>query len=216
MIPKEGPEEHHATPYRLPRTAITASWRPSRVPRSGCRWGSSPAHPAPALGVVERLDRQADSEGTAGLVSASPSAATWSCRSWIAGPPAGDQSRPRCVANVSRVPAVRQSLAGRASFRCCNPTCRRLTVSPDATDARKSVRTRRAAHIHAAAPRGPRYDRGQTVEERSGIDNGIWLCAICASIVDTNADGFTADSLRAWKRAAEFAAKRDSAGSVSR
>jgi hypothetical protein len=52
----------------------------------------------------------------------------------------------------------------------------------------------------------------QSQQERRSVENGIWLCAVCASVIDSNLDGFPPEALRRWKTSAEAAAKRDSAG----
>jgi hypothetical protein len=66
-----------------------------------------------------------------------------------------------------------------------------------------------ACHIHAAAPGGPRYDASQTEDERRSFDNGIWLCANCARLIDSDVPRFSADVLRSWKRGAlRLAAER--------
>jgi ribosomal protein L37AE/L43A len=44
-----------------------------------------------------------------------------------------------------------------------------------------------AAHISGAAPGGPRYDASMSSEARKSINNGIWLCANCARLVDGDA-----------------------------
>jgi hypothetical protein len=40
-------------------------------------------------------------------------------------------------------------------------------------------------------------------EERSSIDNGIWLCQSCAKLVDSDAQRFPVERLRHWKISAE-------------
>jgi hypothetical protein len=60
----------------------------------------------------------------------------------------------------------------------------------------------KAAHIHAAAP-GPgarRYLASMSREERTHIDNAIWLCATHADMIDRDDVTFSADELRAMKR----------------
>ena len=56
-----------------------------------------------------------------------------------------------------------------------------------------------AAHIRAAR-KGARYAPNMTDPERADIDNGIWLCANCHTMVDKN-DGadFPVDKLIKWK-----------------
>jgi hypothetical protein len=38
----------------------------------------------------------------------------------------------------------------------------------------------------AASPGGPRYDPSLTQKERGEISNAIFLCAVCADVVDKN------------------------------
>jgi hypothetical protein len=96
-------------------------------------------------------------------------------------------------------PATKRTLAIRAAHFCSNPECLKLTAGPH-SDEDKSLSTGHAAHIHAAAPNGPRYDPHQTPAERRSIANGLWLCRVCGDIVDKDAAPHSADSLRQWKR----------------
>ncbi|HCU33969.1 MAG TPA: HNH endonuclease [Armatimonadetes bacterium] len=64
-----------------------------------------------------------------------------------------------------------------------------------------------AAHITGAAPGGPRYDPDLTHEQRSCIDNGIWLCAKCATLVDKDREHYPAGRLREWREWAERGAR---------
>lgn len=77
--------------------------------------------------------------------------------------------------------------------------CRRLT-SGATSDGANEINIGEAAHICAAAPRGPRYNENMTSEERRGADNGIWLCDVHARAVDSKDSKFTVDELREWKR----------------
>ncbi|WP_293797302.1 hypothetical protein [uncultured Bosea sp.] len=91
-------------------------------------------------------------------------------------------------------------LALRASYLCS--LCKRSTVGPsdEAPDAVTMIGV--AAHICAAAP-GPgarRHDPTMTPEERSHIDNGIWLCASCGVLIDRDEKRYTANALRRMKR----------------
>ncbi|MBB4120564.1 hypothetical protein [Martelella radicis] len=62
----------------------------------------------------------------------------------------------------------------------------------------------RAAHITAASKNGPRFEANLTASERKSADNGIWLCADCADLIDKNSgDGFSPELLRSWKASAE-------------
>lgn len=60
-----------------------------------------------------------------------------------------------------------------------------------------------ACHIKAASPEGPRYDPSQTKDERRHINNGIWMCANHARMIDADDSPYTVETLREWKRAAE-------------
>jgi hypothetical protein len=95
--------------------------------------------------------------------------------------------------------AIKRTLAIRAAHFCSNPECLKLTAGPH-SDEDKSLSTGHAAHIHAAAPNGPRYDPRQTSAERQSIGNGLWLCRVCGDIVDKDTVPHSPDSLRQWKR----------------
>jgi hypothetical protein len=45
-----------------------------------------------------------------------------------------------------------------------------------------------------------------TAEERSSIENGIWLCQKCAKLIDNDETRFTAGVIEEWKRIAEATA----------
>jgi hypothetical protein len=86
--------------------------------------------------------------------------------------------------------ATIRTLASRAGHCCCNPECLRPTSGPAVAED-KSVNVGEAAHITAAAP-GPgakRYDASLTQEERRAASNGIWLCELCAKLIDTDERG---------------------------
>ena len=94
--------------------------------------------------------------------------------------------------------STRRILGERAAYICTNPDCRENTIGPHSAPDR-SLDTGVAAHICAAAPGGPRYDTTQTVEERQSIGNGIWLCARCSRIIDTDERVYPAERLRLWR-----------------
>lgn len=64
----------------------------------------------------------------------------------------------------------------------------------------------KAAHIAAAAPGGPRYVASMTSNERSSIDNAIWLCSNCATMIDVAPEAYPISLLHEWKHQAEHAA----------
>lgn len=97
-------------------------------------------------------------------------------------------------------PVIR-TLEQQAGSRCCNPGCRQPTRA-QSWDGTKAISIGTAAHIHAAAPGGARYDTGMTPEERKSADNGIWMCRNCGTLIDADEGGFPADLLQEWKKAA--------------
>src|SRR5690242_10296473 len=98
--------------------------------------------------------------------------------------------------------AVKRVLASRVGNRCSNPECGALTSGPQA-DPTKALNVGVAAHITAAAPGGPRYDPSLSPDERSGHENGIWLCQTHAKLVDNDPVRYAVQTLREWKRNAE-------------
>lgn len=63
--------------------------------------------------------------------------------------------------------------------------------------------TGKAAHITAAARGGPRYDVNLTEAQRRAEENGIWLCAVHADVVDKDERNYSVESLKLFKRLAE-------------
>ncbi len=100
---------------------------------------------------------------------------------------------------------VKEQLAKRVGIRCSNPNCRKQTSGPQSQD-RGAVNIGVAAHITAAAQGGPRYDNTLTPNDRSSADNGIWLCEICAKLIDADPTGYPDELLRDWKGVAEATA----------
>jgi hypothetical protein len=92
-------------------------------------------------------------------------------------------------------------LQSRVGHHCSNPECRRSTIGP-ALEEDRTVNIGVAAHITAASGGGPRYDETLTTEARKSADNGIWLCQVCAKLIDSDAARFTADVIRGWKQKA--------------
>ena len=93
-------------------------------------------------------------------------------------------------------------IAKGVGWRCSNPDCMRATVAAnEAQDDTLIIAD--AAHICAAAPNGPRYDETQTTAERRAKENGIWLCKVCARLVDLDPAKYTDDVLRKWKKDAQ-------------
>jgi hypothetical protein len=98
--------------------------------------------------------------------------------------------------------AVKRKVAARVGYRCSNPGCCKQTSGPH-VDPNKAVNIGVAAHITAAAPGGPRYDPSLSPEERSSIENAIWLCQSCSKLIDADEQRYTIQLLREWKDGAE-------------
>lgn len=96
-------------------------------------------------------------------------------------------------------PKTVELIAKRSGYICAYPGCRRMTIA--GSEDRKSglTVTGVAAHITAAAPRGPRYDSLMSSEERSSETNGIWACQIHGKFIDDNPSKCTTEELHRWK-----------------
>lgn len=95
-------------------------------------------------------------------------------------------------------PKTINTLARRAGFRCSNPECRKATVGSNVIKD-KSTLVGVAAHITAASPGGARYDNSMTSVQRTSIDNAIWLCVNCSTLIDKDYRKFNIDLLNKWK-----------------
>lgn len=47
-----------------------------------------------------------------------------------------------------------------------------------------------------------------TKEERESINNGIWLCSACHTLIDKNPDEYPVEELLKWKMIAEYEQER--------
>jgi hypothetical protein len=93
--------------------------------------------------------------------------------------------------------AVRSALALRAAYHCS--ICDRPTIGPSDESPTATSNIGTASHICAAAPGGRRFDPSMTPEDRSGVGNGIWLCANHGRLVDTDDVTYTVGALREFK-----------------
>ena len=98
--------------------------------------------------------------------------------------------------------ATKELLAKQAGHRCAHPHCGKPTSGADESGV-GAVNIGVAAHITAASAGGPRYDATLTSEQRKDGSNGIWLCQDHAHAIDADDSGFSAETLRTWKRQAE-------------
>jgi len=98
-------------------------------------------------------------------------------------------------------------LARQAGHRCAHPHCGKPTSGADESGI-GAINIGVAAHITAASAGGPRYDPGLTSEGRKDASNGIWLCQDHAHAIDADDSGFSAETLRTWKRQAQVRSLR--------
>jgi hypothetical protein len=80
--------------------------------------------------------------------------------------------------------------------RCAFPGCETPVLDPTSNTILAEV-----CHIRARNERGPRYDSGQTDEERHGFDNLILMCSVHHKLIDApeNLHRFQPDALIAIK-----------------
>jgi len=97
---------------------------------------------------------------------------------------------------------TKRIVANRVNLLCSNPQCCVFTSGPQ-DDVSKALNIGVAAHIAAASPEGPRYDKSQSSTERASAENAIWLCQNCAKLVDNDPRRFSVEILREWKECAE-------------
>jgi hypothetical protein len=102
--------------------------------------------------------------------------------------------------------ATKNKLGKQVSWNCSRPGCVAPTTAATA-DGNGVIMIGRAAHITAAASGGPRYDFRLTPAERKSVNNGIWLCATCANLIDADESAFSEEQIREWKRTAQKRAR---------
>lgn len=75
-------------------------------------------------------------------------------------------------------------LAKRANEKCS--ICKKQTSKPSTASTSEYINTGEAAHIKGAKSGSARYDPLQSDDERSHINNAIWLCNVCHKEADTD------------------------------
>lgn len=86
-----------------------------------------------------------------------------------------------------------QLLYAKSSNRCAFPKCPNpISDGP--------ILLGEVAHIKAESPGGPRYDAGQTPEERRSYENLILLCGVHHKFVDDDEEAYTVERLLKMKR----------------
>lgn len=100
---------------------------------------------------------------------------------------------------------IKKRLSERVGLHCSNPDCDIITKAPSSESNSSVNNIGVAAHICAAASgKGARrYKPSMTPEERSSIENGIWLCCNCSVKIDRDEKTYTEELLQNWKSYAE-------------
>lgn len=96
---------------------------------------------------------------------------------------------------ASTIRVLREEVAN----RCSKPDCRVICIAKGDEIKGNINIIGQAAHICAASPGGPRYDSDMGDEDRSHINNGIWLCSNHATEIDKNASKYPVELLHEWK-----------------
>lgn len=101
---------------------------------------------------------------------------------------------------------IKDILAKRVGYLCSNSRCKKPTCGPNDIP-NKVVNIGVAAHITAASKGGPRYNSTLEPNQRSSLNNGIWLCQNCAKLIDSNPKKYSISIIQEWKDKAEIFAK---------
>jgi hypothetical protein len=83
--------------------------------------------------------------------------------------------------------------------RCAFPKCKAELVC-------QGTVVGKICHIKADKPNGPRYDAGQSDEERHGFDNLILMCGTHHTVIDDDEEAYTVQRLTDMKTAHEASA----------
>ena len=99
--------------------------------------------------------------------------------------------------------ATIRELAGRAGWICSNPRCQSLTIGAADEGSDLATKVGEGAHIKGEKDGAARWEDNPD-DDRGHIDNGIWLCPRCHTLIDKNDGGhFTVHLLHEWKRVHE-------------
>jgi hypothetical protein len=114
---------------------------------------------------------------------------------------------------------VKEALAKRADNRCSFPQCQASTIGPSAEGPKSTSNSGDAAHIVAASsgPGARRANNGcLSPQQLKDIDNGIWMCANHARLVDRDEVTYTIPMLKLWREIRELkAALRQTLGKAA-
>lgn len=91
-------------------------------------------------------------------------------------------------------------MAYRSAYICNNPECNTLTIGPSITDIKLKYKLGEASHIIGEKDGSARHEEID-YEIINSIENGIWLCANCHTLIDkNNGADYSKDILHEWKK----------------
>ena len=95
---------------------------------------------------------------------------------------------------------IAEMIAYRAAYICSNPECNTLTIGPTISDPNLKNKTGEAAHIIGEKPGAARFSPNSIIDI-GGVENGIWLCANCHTLIDKNKGvDYPTTQLFEWKK----------------
>ena len=95
---------------------------------------------------------------------------------------------------------VAEMIAYRAAYICSNPECNTLTIGPAISDPKLKNKKGEAAHILGEKAGAARHDPNPSIDI-DGVENGLWLCANCHTLVDKNKGAdYSSGDLFEWKK----------------
>jgi hypothetical protein len=87
----------------------------------------------------------------------------------------------------------------RAAYICSNPDCNTLTVGPAINKPNLKNKKGESAHIIGTGKTSARHEKLPN-QKLHAVENGIWLCANCHTLVDKNKDSdYPKKTLYSWK-----------------
>ncbi|HHK8502771.1 HNH endonuclease [Vibrio alginolyticus] len=97
-------------------------------------------------------------------------------------------------------PKIAEMIAYRAAYICSNPGCNTLTIGATISDPLLKNKKGEAAHILGERVGSARHDPNPSIDV-GGVENGLWLCANCHTLVDKNKGvDYPSKDLFEWKK----------------
>lgn len=91
-------------------------------------------------------------------------------------------------------------IAYRAAYICSNPECNTLTIGATISDPQLKNKKGEAAHILGEKLGSARHEPNPSIDV-GGVENGLWLCANCHTLVDKNKGAdYSSKDLFEWKK----------------